>query len=275
MMLVDGRAQETVSANDRGLHFGDGVFETMAVEDGRALCLARHLERLGAGCTRLAIPAPAMSTLESECAQLALGVAQGVLKIIVTRGPSGRGYAPHPAATATRVVARYPWPDYPAARRREGVAVRVCATRLARNRALAGLKHLNRLEQVLARAEPDTQEYPEGLMLDDTGQVIEGTMSNVFMRRGKRLSTPDLRQCGVAGIMRDLILAAVDGLHGARVDVAPLTVEDLMTADECFLCNSLIGIWPIQSLHGTPLGVGPMAHELQTILIEQGAITRE
>ena len=275
MMLVDGRLRDTISAADRGLHFGDGVFETIAIEDGRALCLARHLQRLATGCARLGISAPAITTLESECARLEQGVTLGVLKIIVTRGSSGRGYAPQPAATPTRVVARYPWPDYPAVHRREGVAVRVCATRLGRNRSLAGLKHLNRLEQVLARAECDPGQCPEGLMLDDAQNVIEGTMSNVFARHGDRLSTPDLRECGVAGIMRDLVLETADGLPGTRIDVTPLRVEDLQTADECFLTNSLIGIWPIHSLHGKHLGVGPMAHELQARLIEQGATARE
>jgi len=274
-MLVDGRPCDTVSATDRGLHFGDGVFETIAIEDERPLCLDRHLERLAAGCTRLAIAAPAPTTIELECARLLEGVSLGVLKVIVTRGTGGRGYAPDPAATPTRIVARYPWPDYPARHRREGVAVHICTTRLGRNRRLAGLKSLNRLEQVLARAEPDGGQSSEGLMLDDMQHVIEGTMSNVFVRRGDRLTTPDLSECGVAGIMRDLILESARALPGTRVDVAPMRVEDLLAADECFLSNSLIGIWPIRILHGTTLDVGPMAHELRAVLIEQGAITRD
>jgi 4-amino-4-deoxychorismate lyase len=275
MMLVNGHAQDHLSAHDRGLHFGDGVFETVAVEDGRALCLDRHLARLAHGCARLAIPAPEAATLEEECARVCDAVGRAVLKLVITRGASGRGYAPHKRALATRIVARYPWPPYPADARSGGVAARICATRLGRNPRLAGVKHLNRLEQVLARTEEDPVECDEGIMLDDGGRVIEGIMSNVFVRRDGRLCTPDLSECGVAGIMRELVLEAAEQVTGLEPQVATLGVDELSTAEECFLTNSLIGIWPIKTFDGKPLRVGPVAHELQKLLTERGAMTRD
>jgi 4-amino-4-deoxychorismate lyase len=275
MMLINGEPRQDLSAEDRGLHFGDGVFETVALENGRALCLERHLRRLADGCARLAIPVPDVSTLEEECARICDGVERGVVKLVVTRGASGRGYAPASGASPTRIVARYPWPQYPADRRSDGVAVRVCATRLGRNPRLAGIKHLNRLEQVLARSEEDPGGCAEGLMLDDRGHVIEGITSNVFVRRDRRLTTPDLSGCGVAGIMRELVLEAATELDGLEAETGCMRVEDLSAADECFLTNSLIGIWPIHTLDGKALGVGPVAHELQRLLMERGVMTRE
>ncbi len=275
MMLIDGRAQNSLSARDRGLHFGDGLFETIAVDAGRALCLERHLARLADGCARLAIPAPELALLEEECARVCDRVGRAVLKIMITRGVSGRGFRPDPGAVPTRIVARYPWPPYAADSRADGVAVRICNTRLGRNPRLAGIKHLNRLEQVLARSEDALGACAEGLMLDDRGRLIEGTMSNVFVRRGKRLSTPDLSECGVAGIMRELVLEVSEQATGLAPEIAALGVDDLSTAEDCFLTNSLIGIWPIKSIAGQPLRTGPAAHELQKLLTERGAIARD
>jgi 4-amino-4-deoxychorismate lyase len=275
MILVDGRLQGRVSARDRGLHFGDGVFETIAVDAGRALCLERHLARLADGCARLGVPAPERMMLEEECARVCDGVERAVLKIMITRGVGGRGYRPDPGAVPTRIVARYPWPPYPADSRTNGVAVRICSTRLGRNPRLAGIKHLNRLEQVLARSEVALGACDEGLMLDDRGRLIEGIMSNVFVRRGKRLSTPDLSECGVVGIMRELVLEVSEQATGLVPEIAALGSEDLSTAEECFLTNSLIGIWPIKTIAGRPLRAGPVAYELQKLLTERGAITRD
>lgn len=275
MMLINGEPRREIGAGDRGLHFGDGVFETVALDAGRALCLDRHLRRLGEGCERLGIALSGISTLERECARVCDGVERGVMKIVVTRGASERGYAPPRDPSPTRIVARYPWPRYPAASRSEGVAVRVCATRLGRNPRLAGIKHLNRLEQVLARSEDGADACGEGLMLDDRGHVVEGITSNLFVRRGERLTTPDLTECGVAGIMRELVLEAAAELDGLEAQIGSIGIEDLSSADECFLTNSLIGVWPIRSLDGATLGVGPVAHRLQEWLIERGAMTRD
>jgi 4-amino-4-deoxychorismate lyase len=275
MMLINGRRQDRLSATDRGLQFGDGVFETMAVDDGRPLCLQRHLDRLALGCSRLAIPVPEPAMLEEECMRVCAGPGRAVLKVVVTRGVGGRGYAPDRHAKTTRIVSRHPWPQYTAGLRSEGASVRICATRLGRNARLAGIKHLNRLEQVLARMESAQAEYDEGLMLDDRESVIEGIASNLFACRDGRLLTPDLSECGVAGIMRELVLEVAPQLTGADAQIGPLGIDDLLSADECFLTNSLIGIWPIKGIERTAMKTGPLSHELQALLTTRGAITSD
>lgn len=275
MILINGRQQDQLSARDRGLHFGDGVFETIAVDQGRPLCLDRHLNRLAGGCSRLVIPVPGFATLEEECARACDGVDRAVLKLIVTRGVGGRGYAPGARASPTRILARHPWPQHEARLRNDGAAVRICRTRLGRNPRLAGIKHLNRLEQVLARMEADPSQCDEGIMLDDRERVIEGIMTNVFVHRDGRLCTPDLSECGVAGIMREIVLEASKEVTRAEAQVVTLSVDDLSTADECFLSNSLIGIWPIRIIEGKSLRVGPVTRALQKLLAERGAITRD
>jgi len=275
MILVNGRKQDHLPAADRGLHSGDGVFETTAGDAGRAPCLERHLARLAAGCAGLGIAAPEPATLEQECARACHGIERGVLKLMVTRGTGGRGYGAQQGAPATRIVARYPWPTYAGALRSAGVAVRICQTRLGRNLRLAGIKHLNRLEQVLARNEQDPGRRDEGLMLDDRDRVIEGIMSNVFIYRDGRLCTPQLLECGVAGIMRELVLEACRDITGSAPQIQQLSVDDLLSADECFLTNSLIGIWPVKSIEQHALHVGPVARELQTLLTDGGAISRD
>lgn len=267
MILINGQPTGQIDARDRGLHYGDGLFETIAVRDGRPQLWDRHLARLTAGCERLRLPAPDAALLAAEAAQLCDGVAQGVLKIILTRGVGGRGYAiPHAdAATAagrmSRILIRLPAPDYPATHYRDGVAVRLCELRLGDAPALAGIKHLNRLEQVLARSEWSDPGIAEGLMRDAEGAVIEGTMSNLFIVRTGGLETPELTRCGVAGVMRGRIIDRAREL-GLAVTERRLMPADLAAADECFLCNSLIGIWPVRRIDDNVLPVGPLTRWL-------------
>jgi 4-amino-4-deoxychorismate lyase len=247
MFLINGSPGDRISAEDRGLHYGDGLFETIAVVDGRPLCWDRHVARLAAGCLRLAMPMPAERLLETEAERLCAGNGRGVLKIIVTRGSGGRGYLPPAEPCVTRILGLYDWPDHPQGSRRHGVQVHVCDTRLGMQPALAGLKHLNRLEQVLARQEVQRAGADEGLMLDPDGCVIEGTTSNLFLIDGNRLLTPDLRRCGVAGIVRGLILerASQWSLRPVVTDILPAQVTG---AEEVFLTNSIIGIWPVRRI---------------------------
>jgi len=160
---------------------------------------------------------------------------------------------------------RHPWPDYPQQNRREGVQVRFCTTTLARQPALAGLKHLNRLEQVLARNEWQDAQIAEGLMLDENGNVIEGTMSNLFMLQDDILYTPDLSACGVAGIMRETILELARNTD-MTVRVTNITKDHLCEADEIFLTNSLIGIWPVNRINKQTFAVGEISRRLQMLI---------
>jgi 4-amino-4-deoxychorismate lyase len=261
-------SSRSIGVDDRGLQYGDGLFETVAVRDGRPLLWDRHLARLLDGCARLAIRLSDPRPLTAEVDARAREAGAGVLKLILTRGAGGRGYGYAPDMTPTIVLTRHPLPDYPAANREQGVAVRWCAMRLSRQPRLAGLKHLNRLEQVLARAEW-AQEYAEGLMLDTAGNVIEGTMSNLFVRHGYGWSTPDLGQCGVAGVMRGAVLDLAARL-GIEVAIRDLTQEEVMAANGLFLTNSLIGLWPVRELAGRALTVCDTTRRLQEALNAAG-----
>lgn len=261
---IDGMPVAVLPADDRGLQYGDGLFETFAVKDGRICLLDLHLQRLAEGCRRLGLGMPPQDAIRTELQAMAGGAVRAVLKLILTRGSGGRGYRLPADAVARRVLSRYPWPDYPAAWGEEGVRVRICDTRLAIQPRLAGMKHLNRLEQVLARAEwNDVGGYQEGLMLDTEGRVIEGTMSNVFASPGEGvLLTPELSRCGVAGVMRRHVLeqAAKSGVTTREV---PFTLDELLRAREIFLCNSVMGVWPVARLAGKDFPVGPMTRRTQ------------
>jgi 4-amino-4-deoxychorismate lyase len=260
--LVNGEASATISTQDRGLAYGDGVFETVAVRAGQPLLWPQHIARLQQGLARLGITAVSEALLQQEAQTLCAGQARAVLKIIVTRGISGRGYRPSSGAP-TRVLSRYPWPRFSEAAQTRGVTLHLCETRLASQPRLAGLKHLNRLEQVLARSEWG-EEHAEGLMRDEGDRIIEGTMSNVFMVKNQRLVTPDLARCGVAGVMRALVCERAEAV--LPVTEALLTTADLLAADEIFLTNSLIGLWPVIGFAGRTYAVGPVTRQLQSLL---------
>ncbi len=267
--LVNGLEQDNIAVADRGLHYGDGLFETIAVRAGQPQLWERHSRRLALGCERLGIQGVQQEIVWDEARRICSDIAQGVLKVIITRGEGGRGYRPPNEVHATRIVASYPWPDYPVAHGVEGVAVRVCATRLGRNPALAGLKHLNRLEQVMARREWDDPSIAEGLMLDEHGQVISGTMSNIFIVSDGRLVTPRLTECGVAGVMRGLILDLAGEQAIPRQESA-LDLAAVRQANELFLCNSLIGIWPVRRIDQQRYEIGPVTRLLAERLRADG-----
>lgn len=260
MTLVNGRTDSTLSVHDRGLLYGDGLFETIAVHHGLPCHWDRHLRRLLYGCQRLAIRPPDVSLLRREAVALCAGAERAVLKIIVTRGQGGRGYRPYGQGPPTRVLLLDSWPDYPRHYRDLGIAAMCCQTRLARNVRLAGIKHLNRLEQVLARGEWQ-DEYQEGLLLDTDDRVVEGTMSNVFIVHGDALHTPDLSYAGVAGIMRERVLACAD-VMGVVAHVRHLTLSDVHMAQGVFFCNSLIGVWPVRRFSGQVFGEHRLVQEL-------------
>lgn len=251
------RGRQPVAAidpGDRGLAYGDGLFETMRVEAGHIPWWDAHLARLSAGAARLRLPSPDAAWLAGEAAALlARAPAAGVLKLVLTRGAGGRGYAPPTAPEPTWLLSAHASPLAP-----EGpLVLRWCDTRLALQPALAGLKHLNRLEQVLARAEWDDAGVHEGLMLDTLGRVACATAANVFARVGGRWLTPAVRDCGVAGIARAWVLANAEA---AEAELRPADVE---TADALFLCNAVRGILPVGRLGERAWPADPATEELR------------
>lgn len=264
-VLINGKTVDCVASTDRGLLYGDGLFETIAVVNGSMRHWPRHLCRLQAGCERLGIEAVDGAELAYECQSLAGAADKAVLKVIITRGTGGRGYRVPDRPAPMRIVQLHDWPVFPSACTERGIAVRVCNTRLGHQPALAGIKHLNRLEQVLARQEWEDADIMEGLLLDSAGYLIEGTMSNLFLVRDGTLLTPDLHRCGVAGIMRTRVLELADQLP-IDVQIGPVAMGYLQAADEVFICNSLIGIWPVIAIDGRVYKKGAMTAQLQALL---------
>jgi 4-amino-4-deoxychorismate lyase len=262
MILTNGAPAGQVSALDRGLAYGDGLFETLAVRAGVARHWDDHLTRLAHGCARLGIAMPDTALLRTEAESWCRGTARGVLKLIVTRGVGGRGYRADPSAPPTRVFSLHPWPEDIEAHAKQGVRVRLCTLRLAHQPALAGLKHLNRLEQVLARSEWDDPGIAEGLLMDEQGRLIEATSSNLFLVADGALFTPDLTRCGVAGVTRARILRHAGAL-GIAVHVTNVTQDMMARASEVFLCNSVIGLWPVTVCESLRYAIGPLTRRLQ------------
>ena len=260
LWLVNGR-ETGVDPADRGLAYGDGLFETMAAVDGGIRWLDYHLERLGRGCRRLAIEAPDREVVRTEIAANSPRSGRAIVKLIVTRGPGERGYRPPDAPKPTRILGFSAWPEIPSSHYTHGIRVRVCALRLGVSPALADLKHLCRLEQVLAHLELRGHDVEQGLLLDTTERVVGGSSSNVFAVRGAELLTPAVTRNGIAGVMRRVVLETAPHA-GLAPREADLTLRDLNDADELFVTNALIGIWPVARLDERAFTRGPATARL-------------
>ncbi|HEY3300435.1 MAG TPA: aminodeoxychorismate lyase [Methylophilaceae bacterium] len=245
--LINGQSDNLISPFDRGFAYGDGVFRTIKVIAGRPLNWLQHYSKLSADCNALSISCPSANLLLDEADQLFAGN-DGALKIIITRGESARGYAIPSLMQPNRVLIRSNLPVYPQANYEEGVQLHLCELRLSHQPKLAGIKHLNRLENVLARSEWSDSAVADGLLLDQVGDVIECTMSNIFARFGEALITPDLSKCGVAGLTRQQIIVLAPQL-GLNMSMGKISLPKLMQADELVICNSLYGVWQVRSVN--------------------------
>lgn len=265
MILVNGEERSDVSAKDRGLAYGDGVFRTFPARQGAPMHWTRHYSKLARDAAALGLRAPAAELLASEVKSACRDLPECAVKIILTRGVGARGYVYAGNEDTTRVVLAEPLQQSWGERRISGVAVRLCTLKLGHQPALAGLKHLNRLENVLARAEWSDPAIAEGLLCDIAGHVICGTMTNIFVAAGGALATPRLDRCGVAGVTRERVLEAA-ARAGVPCAVAALKWGDVLEADEVFLVNSLAGIWPVRNLDGHERHAGSITRKLQRAL---------
>ncbi len=262
MNLVNGVESDAIGVRDRGLMYGDGVFRTFLLRVGKPLLWPRQYEKLAADCGALRIACPDAAVFERDLAAIATRFPDCVVKIVVTRGSGERGYAIPAVASPLRVVSASPLPDYPQSYYGSGVRVQLCRIRLAAQPALAGIKHLNRLENVLARAEWSDPGIAEGLLCDADDNVICGTMSNVFLVRGAELATPNLARCGVTGVQRQRVIELARS-NNIPVRIASVSIDELLAADELFLVNSVIGIWQIAAFDRKSWSPGPMTARIR------------
>lgn len=266
-ILVNGIEGCLLDPSDRGLAFGDGVFRTLRLDGRQPIWWNRHYRKLACDCEVIGLSCPAGALLRNEVQQAAGELAEAAVKIIVTRGAGPRGYAPPPAPSPNRIVSVGPLPTRPRGFWDEGVQVRRCDLRLGFQPRLAGTKHLNRLENVLARMEWRDPGIAEGLLLDLDGNVIEGVASNVFAVVDRVLCTPDLSRCGVSGVTRERVIEAA-AASGAPVQVRELNWDELMDADEVLLVNSLIGAWQVRECDGRRWPQGPSIARIRAWLEE-------
>ena len=269
MILVNGVISDSIPAIDRGLAYGDGVFRTLLLRGGRPLHWPLHYAKLAADCRALGMECPSEPVLAREIIQAAQHEPDCVLKIIVTRGTGQRGYAPPQATQVTRVVMAAPLPRYPEEFMQTGIEARFCDIRLGLQPALAGLKHLNRLENVLARAEWDDPAIAEGVLLDVEGNVIGGTMSNLFIVERGALFTPGLTRCGVAGVTRARLMRAA-AAHDMSCHIENISSGRLLQADAILLVNSIIGVWQVVRLAGKTWGPMMVVRQLRGWLDDAG-----
>lgn len=251
LISVNGVLDAAISPLDRGFTYGDGLFETCRVHAGKIPLWDYHRERLIDSAARLKIPLD-VDRLQNYCEQLfraaqVESIGAGVFKIIVTRGVGGRGYRMPDVVSPTYCLGIFPAEELHTEFYVNGVDVRICEQRLSNNKSLAGLKHLNRLEHILARSEW-RDEFAEGLLLNSDDYAIEATISNLFLVKNNQLFTPDVGYAGVAGVMRRTIIERLAPSLHIDVVVDDITLAALQDADEIFLTNSIFGIWPVNTL---------------------------
>ncbi len=265
---VNGETSSSISVTDRGLAYGDGLFETVRVVSGQPTLFDLHMDRLSACACFMGIEL-SVPQLKAEIADFLVAVNQerGILKVILTRGSGGRGYNPAGCSDSSRILSFHDLPAYKGTPEESGIHLFSCETQLGQS-VLAGMKHLNRLENVMARREWGVDSNClEGLLLDFDGRVIEGTMSNLFFVRDGILKTPNLSRCGVKGVCREYILHSANS-WGLKTEVFDYAFSELVGADEVFVCNSVNGVWPVIACGDERWPVGAVTCTVRDKLME-------
>lgn len=263
--LVNGQFNQSISPFDRGFAYGDGVFRTLKMRNGLPENWPQHYQKLVADCAAIRIVCPNADLLIDDINKLFAPTDHGVAKIIITRGEGARGYSLPSITAPLRVVTKSAMPDYPESRFLNGVDLHLCETRLAPQLKLAGIKHLNRLENIMARMEWSDPALVDGVLLDVHGYVIECTSANIFARYGQVLKTPSLHDCGVAGVTRQRILALAHTLS-LQVAVETISLNQLLLADEIIICSSLYGAWQVRSIQGKSIPAAGLGANIRAAL---------
>ncbi|QSX35741.1 aminodeoxychorismate lyase [Shewanella sedimentimangrovi] len=255
---VNGVQTDQISALDRGLAYGDGLFATMRVSgSGTILMLEHHLLRLSQGAARIGIKWSPSDKLQAQLQHLAALHPGQCLKLVLTRGCGGRGYQPPAEAKASEIISFSPVPAHYPRWQQQGVALASSEVRLGRQPLLAGIKHLNRLEQVLIRSQALPEWAQDWLVRDSDGLIIETSMANLFFVTEEEVLTPAITRAGVAGVTREQVIKALLAL-GYRVRCCDLDDSVLAQSRHVFLCNSLLG--PVNVLRIDQCSYPPFEH---------------
>ena len=252
---INGTAESCVPASDRGLAYGDGVFETLRLQPQPVLS-DYHWERLERGLVTLGIPVD-VDAVRADVDRYIAANSPALLKVIITRGSGGRGYLPPDDPTPLSIIQGFPLPHYDSAWYDSGIALYLCKTPLSCHPVLSGIKHLNRLEQVLGRQEFAGKAFQEGLMADQNGGWLEGTMSSLFLVSKETLCMPALATQSVQGTMQRFLVSCCREENIPFKEVGTVTDDQLMGADRVFMCNSVFGLWPVQRIMDKPLSPKP------------------
>ncbi|WP_076409510.1 aminodeoxychorismate lyase [Shewanella sp. UCD-KL12] len=244
---INGEIDNQLDPFDRGLSYGDGLFATMRVADGCPLFLSQHLKRLSQGAKRLGFHWEPQPSLIEQIMQVAKPHAQACLKLLITRGAGGRGYAPPSAVTVTEVLSVHAIPLHYSSWQQQGIALKTSPVLLSSQPRLAGVKHLNRLEQVLIKSQHLDGDYDDWLVLDANSRVIESSMANIFCVKGNQVVTPAISHSGVSGVMREQVIYELIEL-GLDINVGDLAYKQLATFDQIFITNSLLGVVDINRI---------------------------
>jgi 4-amino-4-deoxychorismate lyase len=263
--IINGGFDQGVSPFDRGLSYGDGVFRTLKIINGLPIDWPLHYQRLVSDCGAIGIVCPSAEVLMSDIQNLFSPTDHAVAKIIVTRGEGERGYAPPAVTMPTRIVFKSRLPDSIQKCHREGVRLFVCKTTLAYQPYLAGVKHLNRLENVIARAEWNDPAIFDGVMLDIEDNVVECTSANIFARYGKELHTPMIDKCGIAGVTRQKVINLA---HQPLLKpiVKNIKLSELLEADEVIVCNSIYSALQVRAIANKQWEMNELASRMRKIL---------
>ena len=265
MWMLNGVETNTISVMDRGLMLGDGCFTTLQIRDSALQLWPYHWQRLVECCQRLQLLLPAQDVLVSHLKTMATGHHLACAKVVLTRGSGGRGYSSHGCNQQSELLTIQPFPEHYLQWRQQGVKLGVCQQRLGSSSMLAGLKTLNRLEQVLLKDEIERSGWPEAIVLNEGGYVIEGVTANLFWRRDCVLYTPDLSRCGVRGVMRAWVMEQMAAL-GLRIEVVAEPLSSMMKADEVFITNALMEVVPVTGINDAEYPDHALARQLQGLL---------
>ena len=272
-MLINGIKASTIAATDRGLAYGDGLFSTIKVELGIVQLWSFHLARLKLGAQRLYFPAIDWQLLSDEIELLAntlIDKPQATIKVILTRGSGGRGYSSKDCDQPLRILSCHDFPEFYKQWQRDGINLILCEQRLSINPQLAGLKTLNRLEQVLIKHELEQKGALEGIVCDTNGLVIEACSANIFAYFDNQWHTPKLDGCGVKGVKRRQVIEAAEHA-GVNITVDEIHIKDLLKANAICLTNALMGLVPVKQFQSHCYSISEfiLVEELRNLLIEE------